>query len=121
MKKFIIIIIIIAVAGLIGFSLITKQTSKKPELKTKINIIKTNQQQQNLRQATMRIDGMWCASCATGAEYALKEKEGVINASVDYDSKIGNIVYNSLKISKDELIQAVKPYTATITKDIPYK
>ena len=115
MKNFIISVIIIALAGLIGFSLATKQTTTKQ--KFEIN----QQQQKNLRQATLKIDGMFCISCATGAEYALKEKEGVVDASVDYNSKNGKVIYNPQKISKDEIIQAVNPYTATITEDVIYK
>jgi len=122
MKNFIISVIIIALAGLIVFSLTTKQTATKQKFKIKTNDLVINQQQQkNLRQATLKIDGMFCVSCATGAEYALKEKEGVINASVDYDSESGEVIYNPQKISKDEIIQAVSPYTATITEDIMYK
>ena len=64
---------------------------------------------------------MFCVSCATGAEYALKEKGGIVDASVDYDNENGKVIYNPLKISKDEIIQAVNPYTAIITEDIPYK
>ncbi len=60
---------------------------------------------------------MWCASCATGIEYALKEKEGVISANVNYNNKNGKVVYDPLKISKNEIIQAIKPYTGTIIKD----
>lgn len=122
MKNFIIFAIIIAVAGLIGFSIVTKQTTTKPEFETKANYLETNQQkQENLRQATLKIDGMFCVSCATGAEYALKEKEGVIDASVDYNNETGKVVYDPLKISKDEIIQAVKPYTAIIVKDVLLK
>lgn len=122
MKNIIITTIIIAVAGLIGFSLITKQTTTKSELEVKTNNLEINQQQQEkLRQATLKIDGMFCVSCATGAEYALKEKEGVVDASVDYDNEKGSVIYNPQKISKDEIIQAVNPYTATITEDVIYK
>jgi len=122
MKNIIIATIIITVVGLIGFSLITKPTTTKSEIEVKKNNLETNQQQQrNLRQATLKIDGMFCVSCATGAEYALKEKEGIIDASVDYDNENGKVIYNPQKISKDEIIQAVAPYTATITEDVTYK
>jgi copper chaperone CopZ len=117
MKNFIISIVIIAVAGLIGFSVLKKQTTTKPKFEVETN----QQQQENLRQATLKIDGMFCVSCATGAEYALKEKEGVIDASVDYDNENGKVIYDPLKISKDDIIQAVNPYTATVTEDVLYK
>jgi copper chaperone CopZ len=124
MKNIIIATIILIIAGLIGFSIVTKsteQTANKSELGgTKANYLETNQSA-NLRQAVLKIDGMFCVSCATGAEYALKEKVGVIDASVDYDSESGNVVYDPSKISKEEIIQAIKPYTAVITEDKPFK
>ena len=120
MRNFVIPTIIIGVAGLLGFSVVTKQIVTKPESEAKENYIEVNQQK-NLRQATLKIDGMFCTSCATGAEYALKEMEGVVDASVDYDSGIGKVIYDPSKISMDELVQTIKPYTATITKDTTYK
>lgn len=120
MKKFIIIAFVIAIVGLIGFSIFTKQVITKSDVTIEKNYSESNQQE-NLRQATLKIDGMWCASCATGAEYALKDKVGVVDASVDYDSKSGRVIYDPLKISKDEIIQAVKPYVAVITKDELFK
>ena len=124
MKNIIVATIIVIIAGLIGFFIVTKstdQTANKLELgETKANYLETNQIA-NLRQAVLKIDGMFCVSCATGAEYALKEKVGVIDASVDYDSESGNVVYDASKISKDEIIQAIKPYTAVITEDQPFK
>lgn len=124
MKNIIIATIIVITAGLIGFSIVTKltkQTANKPEsAETKANYSETSQSA-NLRQAVLKIDGMFCVSCATGAEYALKEKVGVVDASVDYNSESGNVVYDPYKISKDEIVQAVKPYTAAITEDKPFK
>lgn len=124
MKNIIIATIIVITAGLIGFSIVTKltkQTASKPEsAETKANYSETNQSA-NLRQAVLKIDGMFCVSCATGAEYALKEKVGVVDASIDYNSESGNVMYDPSKISKDEIVQAVKPYTATITEDKPFK
>ena len=124
MKNIIIATIIVIIAGLIGFSIVTKpteQTASKSEFgETKANYLETNQSA-NLRQAALKIDGMFCVSCATGAEYALKEKVGVVDASVDYDSESGNVVYDPSKISKEEIIQAIKPYTAVITEDKPFK
>jgi len=118
MKNIIIASIVVAAAGLTVFSLITKQTAEKSEPEVKINNLEINRQQENLRQAILKIDGMFCVSCATGAEYALKEKEGVVDASVDYDGEKGLVIYDPKKISKDEIIHAIIPYTATITKDV---
>jgi copper chaperone CopZ len=120
MKTFIAVVIIIITVGLIRFSIVTRQTVPKPKSELKTSSLEPNQPK-NLRQATLKIGGMFCASCATGAEYALKEKKGVVSASVDYDSESGKVIYDPSKISKEELIQAVKPYTAVIIEDRPLK
>ena len=125
MKNIIIATIIIAVIGLIGFSVVRENSISKQNILKQKSELKTNapklNKQDNLRQAVLKIDGMFCVSCATGAEYALKEKVGVVDASVDYDNESGNVIYDPLKISKDEIIQAITPYTATITEDVIYK
>ena len=120
MKKTIIAAIIIIAAGLAGFSIVVKQNIQKPKSELKTNLPKLNQQK-NLRQATLKISGMFCASCATGIEYSLKETTGVIDAEVDYGSESGKVVYDPSQISQKEIIEAVKPYTAAITRDVPLK
>jgi len=120
MKKALIVVIIVIVVGLIVFSVAREQGIQKERSEIKIKVSKLNRQT-NLQQATLEISGMFCVSCATGIEYALKEKEGVVSADVDYDSKIGRVVYDPSKISQKEIITAVKPYTAVIIKNTPFK
>jgi copper chaperone CopZ len=127
MKNIFIAVVILLLAGLAGFLIIAKQ----PFLKPRAGFLNSYQRfphnnklyarQTNLRQATMKINGMWCAGCATGAEYALKEKDGVIDASVDYASETGRVIYDPSKISKSELLNAVKPYSAVLVNDRPLK
>jgi len=119
-KLFIIITTLIATTGLIVFTVIRKQDVTRSNSKVETTIIKLNQQA-NLRQATLEIEGMTCASCATGIEYKLRQKKGVASASVDYDSKSGKIIYDPSKIPKSEIIQAIKPYIATVIEDKPLK
>ncbi len=120
-KNIIITIIVIVSAGLIG--LVVRQarlTASRSALKAATSHSEI-QSTANLRQATMKISGMFCTSCATGIEYSLKGKPGVVSATVDYNSKIGQVVYNPAQISKVEIIQAVKPYIAVITNDQSFK
>lgn len=92
-----------------------------PWLASKVTTIKTEQTKQTtdiaLHQATMKIEGMWCASCAVSVEYALKEERGVIEARVDYDSKTGVVIYDPEEISLEKIKETVKPYTAVIIED----
>jgi copper chaperone CopZ len=115
MKNIIIAAIIVITTGLVGFSVVTRSTEQA------VGKSKLGETKADLRRAVLKIDGMFCASCATGAEYALKEKDGVVDARVDYNSARGDVVYDPSKISKSEIIQAVKPYTAVITEDRPFQ
>lgn len=75
---------------------------------------------QELRQASISIDGMWCASCAVGIEYVLKSKEGVVDADIGFGADlegIGEVIYHPALISKEEIVQSAEPYTAVIVSD----
>lgn len=115
MKKFIIpiILVFIALGGFIAFRAISfSQTELKPQAQALAV--------SNLRHATLAIDGMWCSSCALGAEYALKEKAGVVNATVGFEEDIegmGEVIYNPKQISLEEITKAVEPYKANVAKD----
>lgn len=115
MKKFIIptVLIFIALGGFIVFRAIS--LSQK-DLRSQVQIPAVN----NLRHATLAIDGMWCSSCAVSAEYALKEKAGVVNATVGFDENlegVGEVIYNPKQIDLEEITKAVEPYTARVVKD----
>lgn len=77
----------------------------------------TPESTQNLRSLTLKIDGMWCSSCAVGAEYALKEKQGIIGAKVDFKTAIGEVIYDPKIITPEEIISTVSPYEASIIQD----
>lgn len=75
-------------------------------------------------KSTLAIEGMWCASCATGAEYNLKAIEGVVDAYVGFTNGLdgeGWVVYDKKNVTQDQIIEAVKPYRAKIVNDIVYK
>lgn len=71
----------------------------------------------NLRQATLRIQGMTCPSCAVAVESLLKQKEGVVDASANYYQGTGEVVYDPAKITLEEIVNAIQPYTATVLED----
>lgn len=76
---------------------------------------------ENLRQATLVIDGMTCAGCAVAAENALKEKAGVINAKVKFKENlvgIGEVIYNPKQVGLEEITKAVEPYKAKVINDV---
>ncbi len=120
MKKLIIsigILIIIIISGTI---------LKKNLLIEKTGITKGAQTSiigNNLYKATLSIDNMWCPSCAVGAEYNLKAIDGVINAHIGFTENSpsqGWLVYEKNKVTKEQIIKAIKPYKTTIVSDIVY-
>lgn len=71
----------------------------------------------NIKAVTLKIEGMWCASCAVGAEYALKEKQGIVEAMVDFQTATGKVTYNPRQISQEEIVSAVLPYEASVVEE----
>lgn len=71
----------------------------------------------SLRKATLRIYGMTCPSCADAIESLIKQKDGVVSVSVNYFQGTGEVVYNSAKLTFEEIVNAIQPYTTTIVED----
>ncbi len=76
-----------------------------------------------IHKATLSIDGMWCTSCAVAAGYNLKAIEGVADAYIGFTDKLdgeGWAIYESDKVSSEQIIKAIQPYEATIVSDTVY-
>jgi copper chaperone CopZ len=117
-KTFIFITIALVLAGVIGFRLATHNTNST-NITQAVNTA-------NLRHVTLKIDGMYCASCPYNVENALKDTQGVVNATVGFvDKKIvngtvegrGDVVYDPTKTNPDKIIQVILPYKGTILAD----
>lgn len=46
------------------------------------------------RRVTLRVDGMWCASCALVLEQAVLELPGVLDAEVSYAASLARVTYD---------------------------
>src|SRR5574343_613509 len=58
------------------------------------------------------IEGMTCAEgCAKGIELSVLKQKGVKSSTVDYDTKRAKVVFDSTKISKDQIIKIVEGFT----------
>ncbi len=117
-KKLLIIIPIIFVAGIISFRL-TTHTASTPTTKVIIN-------PENLHHLTMKIDGMYCASCPYNVENALKDTAGVVNVTVGFVGKEiingtvegrGEVIYDQTQVSPTQMIMAILPYKGTVLND----
>ncbi len=58
------------------------------------------------------IEGMTCAEgCAKGIELSVLKQKGIKSSKVDYDTKRAKVVFDSTKISKDQIIKIVEGFT----------
>lgn len=117
-KKLLFLIIPLAFFGIIGFRLITK-TNQNSDIARSMDA-------KNLHHLTIKIDGMYCASCPYIIENALKDTAGVVNATVGFVGKQiingtvegqGEVVYDANKTNPQNLLQAILPYKGVLLKD----
>ena len=115
MRKFIILTILtfIIVGGFLAISCSSQSGITAQEKKEVPLVLEDNE----LRYAELAIDGMTCSGCAVAAEYALKEKAGVIDAAVGFSGGKGEVIYDPKLISLEEIVKAVEPYKANVIKD----
>ncbi|MCL4436362.1 MAG: cation transporter [Thaumarchaeota archaeon] len=72
-----------------------------------------------LHEVTLKVCGMTCEGCASAIEYALEEKLGVVKANVTYSEGKGTVIYNSTRITTEEISETITQlgYTAEILQD----
>lgn len=71
------------------------------------------------KKIQLNIQGMHCASCAVHVEGDLKKKEGIVDARVNFALENGEVSYDEEKISRDDIIKAVKKtgYMAIVAEE----
>ena len=116
-KKILLIIILVALVGVIGFRLAVKNNESSNAVQ------KVAVDTKNLHHLAMKIDGMYCASCPYNVENALKDTPGVVNVTVGFVGKEiingtvegrGEVVYDTTKTSPDKMLQAILPYKGAV-------
>lgn len=62
----------------------------------------------------INIEGMHCGACATGIQMLVSQMDGVESIMVDYDKKMGDLVYDPDKVKKEDVFKAIAElgYTA---------
>ncbi len=55
----------------------------------------------------INITGMHCGACATGIQMIVTQLDGVTGASVDYNSKQGDIEFDETKVKKEDIFKAI--------------
>ena len=82
----------------------------KPEIKEVSTTVKINEKviYSELSEASFSISGMMCKiGCAKAIETNLGKIDGVQRASVDFETSLATVLYNSSILQTDDLIQTV--------------
>ena len=64
--------------------------------------------QGNLKQVTLRVEGMYCVACPATVRLALKRLPGVVDVKVSYKEKEATISYQPEKVTVEQMIKAIK-------------
>ena len=62
----------------------------------------------NTREMVLQAEGITCSSCAGDMEVILREKEGVLEASVNYANEIIRVRYDPLRLDRKAVFSAVR-------------
>ncbi len=75
-----------------------------------------------IRIAKIALPGMFCQACAQNAKIAFQGMDGVIDATVDIETKKGMVIYESVTISKEQIIKnpVIQAYDGNILSDRKY-
>lgn len=60
------------------------------------------------RRETLRVDGMWCSSCALVLEEALLALPGVVDAEVSYAASLARMTFDPSEVDVARLVERVK-------------
>lgn len=60
------------------------------------------------KKIQLHIGGMTCVNCQNKIERQLKSTQGIIKAKVSYNNGVADIVYNSTKLSKKQIIAMIE-------------
>jgi mercuric transport protein len=66
--------------------------------------------QENLRTAKLKVDGMWCSSCAYFVKQALMGTPGVHDAKVSMLTKTATVTYDPTQTEIEALVAATTDY-----------
>jgi copper chaperone len=72
-----------------------------------------------MKNARLKIDGMTCNHCVSAVEKALRNQDGVRNATVHLDSGAADVEYEEGRVAPEQLVAAVQEegYSAAIGGD----
>jgi len=62
----------------------------------------------NTREMVLQADGITCSSCAGDMEVILREREGIMEASVNFSNEIIRVKYDPLLLDRKAVFCAVR-------------
>ncbi|MCL4476124.1 MAG: cation transporter [Nitrospirae bacterium] len=62
----------------------------------------------NLKQVTLKVEGMTCATCPVTVKVALKRLPGVINTDVSFKEAKAVVGYQEGKVTVEQMIKAIE-------------
>ncbi len=82
-----------------------------------------NKAKKSIEKRTFKVSGMHCASCVAVITRALKKKEGIKNATVNYSTEKASVEYDPKIINTKEIIKTIKAkgYQAYLDRGVSYK
>lgn len=117
MNKNLLIPLIIIISGIfIGSALLFSENNKSGSLNA-------NVAQANLKKLNLEIKGMFCIGCRASIVKSLESTEGIIRADADPKTDSGWVIYDPLKITKEEILsnKIFKIYPARIISEEDFK
>mgnify|MGYP001626529191 FL=1 len=92
---------IFACAALFAFSISCKQNTEKPKK------VQTTQKQ-SLKKIALQIEGMTCQiGCAKTIESRLSKTPGIESATVSFEKRLGEIIFDNNQISESEISEKI--------------
>lgn len=83
---------------------------------------KTTNNNANIKSVNFKITGMTCSEgCAKGIEMTLYKQKGVKLSSVDFGTQNARVIYDSSKITKEQLIAIIENFKPEGEKGEGYK
>jgi len=61
-----------------------------------------------IKQITLKVEGMTCASCPATVKAALKRLPGVINVNVSFKEAKATVTYHEAKVNIEQMIKAIE-------------
>jgi copper chaperone len=72
--------------------------------------------------STLKVTGMWCATCVRPVQEAAAAVDGVIRADVSYEEGTAVVLFNPRKTNPDAIAQAISelpPFKAAVASEAP--